>query len=1040
MRIRKLTWSLLITAAAAAAAPPPTPEEVARTVQEAHRAQNVADLRKLASRDIPDPWLVADVLCAGEHFDVAVEFVLAAPRLDTARLSKAIEASRESPPSADDRAHLAAAFAALEEQDAKTAVGHLEAIETDGKSIFGARVLAARAATTDSALAHRAAANAARYLGWLRLAAESEGRASILFENEGRLADAVAASRKRLEVETSRGRTARLADALCAAGRLSLLAAELPEAEDQLRRALRQAERQSNADLKAKAERYLGMTLAARGGAQDARIYLLRAFEDYSAREDRVAMLATLEPIIALDRKLDGIPSGMTRAEQVLELAAKLKDDGARGRILSAMGSMEEERNAWKAAVTRFDAAHAAFRSADAVAAAGEAAFRSGALALRMGQRDAARRSLLLARAEAKSVGAPALQARVEAALGDLALELGDKSNAQTHFEAAAKLAEATEDTALSARSLSRLGRLQLRMGDAKSARQHLTDALVQLRKIRDTDYEVRTLLALGEAERHLGQRERAQQLADEVADLARKHQLPGMLARAAALRTQAGFGATTTREQASAAFETLRKAARESLSLLESSGLTTNPRYERDLDHLLRVGVDAALAAQDVTLLLTVCEFRRGRVTLAALGGRRALMRSLTPEKLLRARESSEKRERKLLEDYERARERMDKNAMLAARERIKKLRAELARIENDVEAQLAPAKSLFAPGVTPLADIQSALTGSESLLYFCAGVEETGVVVVTRANTRTIHLGKHSEIREVADGVLRALDTPDPDAAIQQARQLIYMPLSIAESQRDLVIAPVAPLDRIPFCLFDKSTTVRYCDSAASLVHAARLAQERGTGVVGIGNTSFASPEIRIRLVHLSNGIPVRRLETGRKLSEMFSDVVLVGPPATESAVRDAIQARDRWQAIHLAAPLLLDLRQPYASMIGLTPANGDDGVIDLYDLMRLGLPSELTMFAAGEPAKGPGEVGAAIRALARGVQLSGSARVVVSQWWMDNKAATTMMSNFYRYWQDRETPAPLALRRAQAKVTELHGWAHPKYWAGWQLWGAR
>ena len=266
---------------------------------------------------------------------------------------------------------------------------------------------------------------------------------------------------------------------------------------------------------------------------------------------------------------------------------------------------------------------------------------------------------------------------------------------------------------------------------------------------------------------------------------------------------------------------------------------------------------------------------------------------------------------------------------------------------------------------------------------------------------------------------------------------------------------MSPVAPLDRIPFCLLDNDTTVRYVDSAASIITAAKAGALTGTGILGIGNTTFADGSIRIRLTHLRNGIPVRRLETARTLAADFKDAIVVGPPATEAAFRAAVVTRPRWHAIHFAVPVLLDGQRPYASLFGLAPGGGEDGTLDIFDMMRIGLRSEVTLLAACEPAKNvsdPGQAGRgqagrgqagrgqAMRGVARGIQLAGSARVVLSQWWTDDKAASALMGHFYRFWNNGQTPVPLALRRAQYKVTAQAGWQHPKYWAGWQVWGAR
>ncbi|MHC4955976.1 MAG: CHAT domain-containing protein [Planctomycetota bacterium] len=471
-----------------------------------------------------------------------------------------------------------------------------------------------------------------------------------------------------------------------------------------------------------------------------------------------------------------------------------------------------------------------------------------------------------------------------------------------------------------------------------------------------------------------------------------------------------------------------------------EEAGAASTPRFERAVEALLAVGVDAALAENDTELILRVCEYRRGRRLLQALGGRAPLMRAMTPPPMLREHEKKQAALDGAIAEYERQRERMDKNAMLAARAKVQAAQKDLAVTQEKVDARLAPARSLLSPGVTPLADIQAALAPSESLIYFAVGADTTGAIVITRGGARIVPLPDRATLEREARKLVAALAQPAPEVAIAHTQRQLYLPLSIPDSARDLVIAPAPPVDRIPFCLLDSQATVRYVDSGASLVAAAQLASKKGVGVLGIGNTTFASNEIRIRLTHMGNGIPVARLETAKKLAELMEDTVAVGPPATETMVRDAIASRARWRAIHFTVPGLLDAERPYASVLGLSQGPRGDGVIDLHDLLAIGLPTELSLLAACEPARGTTAIGPALHALARATQFAGSARVIAGQWWMEDKAAMTLMSNFYRYWRDGNTPAPLALRRAQSVVAGLHGWEHPKHWAGWQLWGAR
>jgi CHAT domain-containing protein len=65
-----------------------------------------------------------------------------------------------------------------------------------------------------------------------------------------------------------------------------------------------------------------------------------------------------------------------------------------------------------------------------------------------------------------------------------------------------------------------------------------------------------------------------------------------------------------------------------------------------------------------------------------------------------------------------------------------------------------------------------------------------------------------------------------------------------------------------------------------------------------------------------------------------------------------------------------------------------------------------------------------------------------VLVSLWNVSDAATQKLMAGFYRHWlddPDHPTKAE-ALRRAQEEVRRTPGFEHPRYWAAFQLVGAR
>ena len=76
-----------------------------------------------------------------------------------------------------------------------------------------------------------------------------------------------------------------------------------------------------------------------------------------------------------------------------------------------------------------------------------------------------------------------------------------------------------------------------------------------------------------------------------------------------------------------------------------------------------------------------------------------------------------------------------------------------------------------------------------------------------------------------------------------------------------------------------------------------------------------------------------------------------------------------------------------------------------------------------------------------LQRAFLAKGARSVLVSLWNVDDAATRLLMEHFYRAWLDPIAPRSkaVALQQAQAAVRNTPGFAHPRYWAAFQLVGA-
>jgi CHAT domain-containing protein len=77
-----------------------------------------------------------------------------------------------------------------------------------------------------------------------------------------------------------------------------------------------------------------------------------------------------------------------------------------------------------------------------------------------------------------------------------------------------------------------------------------------------------------------------------------------------------------------------------------------------------------------------------------------------------------------------------------------------------------------------------------------------------------------------------------------------------------------------------------------------------------------------------------------------------------------------------------------------------------------------------------------------LSRAFLARGARSVLVSLWSVSDEATELLMRRLYAHWlDDADRPSVAeALRRAQGDVRRTPRFAHPRYWAAFQLVGAR
>jgi len=275
------------------------------------------------------------------------------------------------------------------------------------------------------------------------------------------------------------------------------------------------------------------------------------------------------------------------------------------------------------------------------------------------------------------------------------------------------------------------------------------------------------------------------------------------------------------------------------------------------------------------------------------------------------------------------------------------------------------------------------------------------------------------------------------------------------------DLVISPDGPLWRLPFQAMRtkrerfliEERAVSYAPSISGLVALEERKRARATKapfLVALGDPAFAAPIAARRAEEPSRAAPMRLPEAAREVrsaGQLYGSgrsTVLVDRAATEGALR---QLSQRATILHIATHGILDDLNPMYSHLMLAPGSGrgtdDDGRLDAWELMDMGLSADLAILSACQTARGGIGYGEGLLGLSWSLFAAGASTAVVSQWEVDSASTTSLMIAFHqRLLKSRAaiTDAPESLRQAAMTLMKNPAYRHPFYWAGFISVGAR
>jgi hypothetical protein len=357
-----------------------------------------------------------------------------------------------------------------------------------------------------------------------------------------------------------------------------------------------------------------------------------------------------------------------------------------------------------------------------------------------------------------------------------------------------------------------------------------------------------------------------------------------------------------------------------------------------------------------------------------------------------------------------------------------------ESAAIEQELRARFPDYARFYQGLAPPIADLQAALREDEIYISYLITDRFTLAFRVSRREAPVfLRLnGTSAELMELVTAInngisLGATGRPFNDDLERAASQLLG-PLKIPSGAK-IIIEADETLSSFPFALGAgnlNDSIISYVPSAGAFLQSRSAQATRGPGglYLGFGRTSFPTPLPQL---------PGVRQELRDSASVFGSRAVFSSADAAESDVYRLSKQLAQAQVAHFASHTVFDGGE---IALMLRPGSGEDGRLTEREILgRLRLSADLVILSACDTAtlNRQGDIpGEAFSALTRAFFAAGAKKLLVTQWRVDDKAATHFVSAFLAdYAQSGD--AARALRSAQ-RALRADSRFTAKDWAAW------
>ena len=736
---------------------------------------------------------------------------------------------------------------------------------------------------------------------------------------------------------------------------------------------------------------------------------------------------------------LGDVDEALAHLDQAIGLATQAGMQQDRAYWLRVKAGARVEKGRYDLGLQDYDEALATYGKIGARAELVTALQGSGQLHLLLGDAAGAERDFRRALELSQSIGLDRGVTVSLVWLGDIEQRRGRPDEASRYYEQARQRAATAGMQQVLATSLLRLARVDRSLERVAPATARTAQALAIARTIGAPGLEAEALYSRAELARL------QRRYADALEDYGAAEKVGGGLVDPDLL-WQVLLGRARAQEASgnpAAAIGSLQDA----VGLIEGvRGRLQEPRFRSGyLEDKFEVYLELMrlqLQQGDTADAFSTAERLRARSFAEQLGGRATVPMS-TADRMLEA----ELRER--VQQLRQNLEERDEDGTSAYPERaMDRFSRELQAAENAyatfIDDRTRPGAS---PDVSPsVPSIQRRLAEDEALLEYVVAPGSVVVFVITPRElaVETLPVGESELGARIA--LLRDLVQRPGDDGWRKPATRLYAQL-IGPIERAgwlygvtrLHVVPHGALSYLPFAVLPLSAdpraellvdryTLAYVPAAAALLRAPPATRVAGS----------------LLAVAPSRGGLRHAPEEARAVDVMFrpNSQALIGSDATEGRFKELAGG---FNMLHLATHGHFDEANPLLSGLEFERGPGDDGMLQVHEILDLRLRADLVTLSACDTALGTGYFtrlprGDEFIGLNRAFLAAGSASVMATLWRVDDRASVSLMKRFYgRLNASREAgDAAEALAWAQRANHRSGALGHPYYWAAYVVVG--